>query len=145
LQTLELLKGFLREGEVELSLQGIVYQKLGYRNIFVPCKGEKSWEPGLQNIIIPKVRPKEDRGAITNFALSNSPEEVTKFKYISSPKGSSISSCMGDLVLWIVSIPNQFDPWDVFFVVELVQMLEEECFVLGSEIDDSQPSFILGF
>lgn len=47
--------------------------------------------------------------------------------------------------LRIVSIPNQFDPWDVFFVVELVQMLEEECFVLGSEIDDSQPSFILGF
>jgi hypothetical protein len=86
------------------SLQGIICQKLGYRNIFVPCKGEKSWKPGLQNIIIPKVKPKKYRGAITNFALSNSPEEVTK--YISPPKGSSISSFMGDLVLWTVSIPN---------------------------------------
>jgi hypothetical protein len=91
------LKGLLRERELELSLQSIVCQKLGYRNIFVPCKGEKSWEPSLQNIIIPKVRPKEDRGAITNFAFSNSPQEVTKFKYISPPKGSSISSCMGGL------------------------------------------------
>jgi hypothetical protein len=96
----------------------------------------------LQNIIIPKVKPKKYRGAITNFALSNSPEEVTK--YISPPKGSSISSFMGDLVLWTVSIPNQFEPWDIFFVVELVQMLEKESFILGSEIDDSQPSFVFG-
>jgi hypothetical protein len=51
---------------------------------------------------------------------------------------------MGNLSLRIVSIPNQFDPWDVFFVVEFVQMLEE-CIVLGSEIDDTQPSFVLGF
>jgi hypothetical protein len=50
----------------------------------------------------------------------------------------------GDLVLWIVSILNQFDPWDVFFVVELVQMLEKESFILGFEIDDSQPSFVFG-
>ena len=91
-----------------------------------------------------KGQTKKDHGAITNFALSNSPKEVTKFKYISPPKGSSISSCMGDLVLWIVSIPNQFDPWDVFFVVELVHMLENESFILGSEIDDSQPSFVFG-
>jgi hypothetical protein len=52
---------------------------------------------------------------------------------------------MGNLSLRIVSIRNQFDPWDVFFVVEFVQMLEEECIVLGSEIDDTQPSFVLGF
>jgi len=62
-----------------------------------------------------KGQTKKDHGAITNFALSNSPKEVTKFKYISPPKGSSISSCMGDLVLWIVEHSKSIWPMGCLF------------------------------
>jgi hypothetical protein len=44
---------------------------------------------------------------------------------------------MRDLSICIVGIPYKVDPWNVFFVVELVKMLDQQGHVLISEIDNS--------
>jgi hypothetical protein len=88
--------------------------------------------------------PKGYGRAITYVASGNIPENCAQPLYILPPERANLPGGVQHLV-GIILAPNEIDPGNINFAIELVEMFEKESIFLHLQIDDSQTPFPLWF
>jgi hypothetical protein len=53
------------------------------------------------------------------------PLNRSKLEDVPPPKVALVFCCMWDFFICILCVPYQIDPWDIFFLVKFVQVLEQ--------------------
>src|SRR4051812_20042624 len=91
---------------------------------------------------MPSIRTEKHRVPRINLDGSHMSVQVSQLEYIFPPKGATKHSSMWHISI-IVGVPNERNPGDISLIVELMQMLQKESFILQLQIHDSHASFIL--
>ena len=94
-------------------------------------------------MIHPAVMPKKYKVSRSQLNLGHNNKAIHMFGHISPPKGTTELNGMGDSLM-IVCIPYKRHPWNLLFVIKLVQMFHQQSLILQTQIQDAQPPIILG-